>query len=207
MTEPKFPFVLPTDEQRHEAFDAYAVAVGRVSVVWNHLHFRLGGLFAVIIGGDAELVLAAWDSVENDRTKREMLRAAINAASPERWKQTPKAPDDLLWVLRRANALSDVRNDAMHALVSIRLAETVEVTVALPARGERGKKLVDRAAKGRKLHDEFKKCERDADALSAFVLEATATLGMPERREWPTPRPKQIWSAPAPAKADKRAPR
>jgi hypothetical protein len=118
MTKPK-SITLPTVEQSEEAFDAYAVAVGRVSVIWNHFHFTLGGLFAVIIGGDAELILAAWDSIENDRTKREMLRAAINAASPERWKQTPKAAADLLWVLGRAETLSDVRNDAMHALVSL----------------------------------------------------------------------------------------
>jgi len=193
MTEPTLPFALPTYEQRQEAFDAYAVAVGRVSVVWNHLHQTLGWFFAVFIGG-AEPILAAWDSIENDRTKREMLRAAINAASQERWKQTPKAPDDLLWVLERAGTLSDVRNDAMHALVSLHYGpETVEMTVALPARGKRGKKLVDRAAKGRKLHDEFRKCERDTDVLSAFVLEATAALLTPELREWPTPRPKQIW--------------
>jgi hypothetical protein len=199
MTEPKlpFPFVLPTYEQKQEAFDAYAVAVGRVSVVWNHLHQTLGWLFAVIIGGDGDLVLAAWRSIENDGAQREMLRAAINAASPKRWEQTPKAPADLLWVLGRADTLRDIRNDAAHALVSLHFGpEIVEVTVTQPARGKREKKLVDRAAKGRKLHDEFRKCERDADALSAFVLEATSALFMPKQREWPTPRPKQIWSAP-----------
>jgi hypothetical protein len=196
MTKPKFPFVLPTEEQKREAFDTYAVAVGRVSAVWNHLHFTLGGLFAMIIGGDTELILAAWGSIENDRTKREMLRAAIDAASPERWK-TPKAPADLHWVLKRAQKLADVRNDAMHALVSLHLgAETVEVTVSPHARGEREKKLVDRAAKGRKLLDEFAKCERDADALSGFVFSATGALFMPERLEWPTTRPEQIWVAP-----------
>jgi hypothetical protein len=196
MTKPK-SVTLPTVEQSEEAFDAYAVAVGRVSVIWNHFHFTLGGLFAVIIGGDAELILAAWDSIENDRTKREMLRAAINAASPERWKQTPKAAADLLWVLGRAETLSDVRNDAMHALVSLHHgAETVEVTVALPARGKREKKLIDRVAKGRKLHDEFRKCERDADALSAFVFLATGALGMPDRPDWPTTRPEQMWVSP-----------
>jgi hypothetical protein len=206
MTEPKPPFMLPTYEQRQEALDAYAVAVGRVSIVWNYLHQSLGVIFSLVVGGDRELVVAEWDSIKNDRRKRERLRAAIKAASRERWKQTRNAPDDLLWVLERADALSDVRNDAMHALVSLHHGPaTVEVTVALPARGEREKKLVDRVAGGRKLVDEFAKCEQDADALSAFVFLATGALGMPERREWPTPRPEQIWSAPPPAKADKRA--
>jgi hypothetical protein len=195
MTEPKFPFVLPTVEKRQEAFDAYAVAVGRVSVVWNHLHQTLGWFFAMVTGGDGDLILAAWGSIENDRAQREMLRAAINAANSERWKQTPKAPADLFWVLGRADALSDVRNDAVHALVSLHFGpEIVEVTVAQPARGKREKKLLNNAARGRKLLDEFAKCERDADALSAFLLEATAALVTPELREWPTTRPEQIWA-------------
>jgi hypothetical protein len=153
-------------------------------------------LFAVLIGGNHELVLAAWRANENDHAQREMLRAAINAASPERWKQTPKAPDDLRWVLGRANTLRDVRNDAIHELVVLHFGpEIVQLTVAQPARGKREKKLLDNAARGRKLVDEFAKCERDADALSGFVLEATAALVMPELWEWP-PRPKQIWAPP-----------
>ena len=143
MTEPNY-VTLPTGEKRQEAADAYALAVGRVSVAWNYLHGALGGLFAVVIGGDAELVLAAWRSIENDRAQREMLRAAIKAASPKRWKQTPKARADLLWVLGRADGqLSDVRNDAIHALVSLHIgAENVEMNVMLPPRGKRERKLL-----------------------------------------------------------------
>jgi len=131
-----------------------------------------------------------------------MLRPAIKAASPERWKQTPRAPADLLWVLTRADALSDVRNDAIHALVSLHIgAEIVEVNVALPPRGKRERKLLDNAASGRKLLDEFAKCEQDADALSVFVRRTTAALAEPDRQEWPTPHPKQIWVSPKAHKA------
>jgi hypothetical protein len=53
--------------------------------------------------------------------------------SPGRWKQTPEAPDDLLWILGRADKLSDVRNDAIHALVLLHIGlETVEMNVASP---------------------------------------------------------------------------
>lgn len=196
MTEPKFPFLLPTDEKRQEVEDAYDRAVGRVARAWNRLHQSLGGFFAVVIGGNAELVLAAWDSIENDRTKREMLRAAINAASLERWKQTPKAPDDLRWVLGRAETLSDVRNDAMHALVALHIGAEITMGVTFPPRGKREKKLWDNARRGRKLLDGFAKCERDTDALSVFVGEALFALNQPDGRKWPTPRPKQIWAAP-----------
>jgi hypothetical protein len=192
MTAPKY-VTIPTREKMHEAIDAYARAVGRVSGAWNYLHWTLGGLFAVVIGGEAELVLAAWRSVENDRAQREMLYAAIKAASPKRWEQTPKAPDDLLWVLKRADKLADVRNDAIHAQVSLHLGPELAVGVALPPRGKREWKLFDRAVKGKKLLDEFAKCEQDTDALTVFVRQAHATLAKPDQQEWPTPRPKQIW--------------
>ena len=192
MTAPRY-VAIPTREEMDEAIDAYARAVGRVSGAWNYLHRTLGGLFAVVIGGEAELVIAAWRSVENDRTQREMLCAAIKAASPKRWEQTPKAPDDLLWVLKRADKLADVRNDAIHAQVSLHLVPELAMDVLLPPRGKREKKLVDRAAKGKKLLEELVKCEQDTDALTVFVRQAYAALAKPDQQGWPTPRPKQIW--------------
>ena len=214
MTEPKHVTIpLPIiDVKRQEAEEAYAMAVGRVSGAWNYLHQTLGGFFAVVVGGDAELVLAAWRSFENDRAQREMLRATITAASlrvaslrnadhPKvasllRWKHTPKAPDDLLWVLNRADALSDVRNDAIHALVSMHVGAEIAIGPAFPLRGKRERKLFANAAKGRKLLDDFAKCVQDTDALSVFVRRATFALAEPDRQEWPTPRPDQIWAAP-----------
>ena len=193
MTEPD-DIPMPTSEQWEAAIDAYAMAVGRVSGSWNYLHQTLGRFFAVVIGGDSHLILTAWRSIENDRAQREMLRVVINGASLKRWEQTPKAPDDLLWVLKRAEKLADVRNDAVHALVSLHVPE-IEVGVALPARGKRERKLFANAAKGRKLLDEFAKCERDTDALSDFVYRATFALA-DDRLEWPTSRPKQTWVAP-----------
>ena len=74
--------------------------------------------------------------------------------------------------------------------------EMVEVNVTRPPRGKRERKLIANATKGRKLLDEFAKCEQDTDALSVFVRRATFALAEPQRQEWPTPRPKQIWSAP-----------
>jgi hypothetical protein len=58
----------PTGEKMQEAADTYALAVGRVSGAWNYLHGKLGELFAVMIGGNTELLLNAWRSLENDRS-------------------------------------------------------------------------------------------------------------------------------------------
>ena len=114
--------------------------------------------------------------------------------SPGRWKQTPEAPDDLLWILGRADKLSDVRNDAIHALVLLHIGlGTVEMNVASPPRSKRERKLLDNAAKGKKLLDDFAKCARDVNALNTFVGRATRALAKPDRRKWPTPRPPQTW--------------
>ena len=189
MTEPKY-FAIPSDEKIQTAIDGYAPAVGRLSGAWNYLHQTLGGLFAVIIGGDHELLLTAWRPIESDRSQREMLRAVIAGASLKRSERTPKAPADLLWVLKRADALSDVRNDAIRALVGLYFveADNVEINVALPARGKRERKLLARAAEGRKLLDEFANCGQDTNQVPIFVRRATFALADPERQEWPTPR-------------------
>jgi hypothetical protein len=204
MSESKrFQFLLPTEEKRQEAIDSYARAVGRVSGAWNYLHHFLGVFFAVAMGGDVELVLAAWDSIESDRTKREMLRAAIEAIEvvrPDRWKQTPTAADDLLWVLGRADALAAVRNDAAHALVTLHIGAEITVGVPFPARGKREKRLANDAMKGRKLLDDFKKCEEATDTLSGFVAEAFHALNQSHGGKWP-PRPQQLWTPPKRGKA------
>jgi hypothetical protein len=95
--------------------------------------------------------------------------------------------------LKRADRLADVRNDAIHAQVSLHLGPELAMGVALPPRGKREWKLFDRAVKGKKLLEEFEKCERDTDALTVFVRGASAALADPDRQEWPTPLPKQIW--------------
>jgi hypothetical protein len=184
-------------KKRQEAVEAYALAVGRLSIAWNYLHGALGDVFALVSGGDDELV-KKWRSIPNDSAQRQKLRTAINAANPDRWKQTRTAPADLLWILERTDDLSIVRNDAMHAPVMLHIgAEIVEVGVALHTTGdERERRLLAIAASGRKLLDEFAKCEQDIDALSVFVLWATAALAEPDRQEWPTPLPKQFMVSP-----------
>ena len=117
-------------------------------------------------------------------------------ASLLRWKQTPKAPDDLLSVLKRAQKLADVRNDAIHALVSMYVGAEIAIGPAFPPRGKRERKLFANAEKRRKLLDEFANCEQDTDALSLCVQRATLALAAPDRHEWPTLRPKQVWAAP-----------
>jgi hypothetical protein len=108
-----------TFEETKKAFDAYVAAVGKVAYAWNYLHEELGKLFVVVSGAEREVALSIWYSVRNDGAQREMLRAAVNATNSERSERLPKAPDDLKWLLDRANDLADARNNAVHAPCSL----------------------------------------------------------------------------------------
>jgi hypothetical protein len=64
-------------------------------------------------------------SVKSDRAQRDMLRAAVNATNSERSKRLPKAPANLKWLLDRADALAEDRNNAVHAPCSLYLGGSV----------------------------------------------------------------------------------
>jgi hypothetical protein len=107
--------------ETREATEAYCVAVGLVVYEWNDLHEKLAGLFALVRGGDRREILAEWYTIRSDTTQREKLRRAIAESTPDRWKKSPRAPDDLKWLLDRADKLANVRNNAIHAPCSLYL--------------------------------------------------------------------------------------
>lgn len=107
--------------ETHEAIEAYCVAVGLVVYEWNDLHERLGRLFAVVREGGRQKTLTEWYAVRSDTRQREELRRAITEMTPDRWKKSPRALDDLKWLLDRADKLASDRNDAIHAPCSLYL--------------------------------------------------------------------------------------
>jgi hypothetical protein len=108
-----------TFEETKKAFDAYVAAVGKVAHAWNYLHERLGVLFVAVTGMERNVALSIWYSVKSDHAQREMLKAAIDATNSERSKRMPNAPDDLKWLLDRADELAEARNNAVHAPCSL----------------------------------------------------------------------------------------
>jgi hypothetical protein len=54
-----------------------------------------------------------------------MLKAAVCATNSERSTKLPKAPDDLKWLLDRAEEVADARNNAVHAPCSLFLGGSV----------------------------------------------------------------------------------
>jgi len=90
-----------------------ALKVGWIAFEWNRLQEGLCELFADVLGM-REVAFAIWHSTPNDRTQRDMLRAALMAY------ETAEPPelrlrDDAIWVLDHLNSLAGRRNNAIHA--------------------------------------------------------------------------------------------
>jgi Biotin-lipoyl like len=107
--------------ETREAIEAYCVAVGLVVYEWNDLHEKLAGLFALVRGGDRQETLTEWYAIRSDTKQREKLRCAIIETTSDRWKKSPRAPDDLKWLLDRTDKLAGDRNNAIHAPCSLYL--------------------------------------------------------------------------------------
>ena len=108
----------------HEAIEAYCVAVGLVVYEWNDLHEKLARLFALVREGDRQETLTEWYAVRSDTRQRGMLRCAITETTSGRWKKSPRAPDDLKWLLDRADKLASDRNNAIHGHAHSTFGET-----------------------------------------------------------------------------------
>ena len=133
-----------------QAFDAYVAAVGKVAHAWDYLHEKLGVLFIAVTGMERNLALSIWYSVTNDHFQREMLKAAVSATNSERSTNLPKAPDDLKWLLDRAEEVADARNNAVHAPCSLYLGGSVSEMEASYFNGKpRAKRLMGQRTVGR----------------------------------------------------------
>ena len=107
--------------ETREAIEAYCVAVGLLVYEWNDLHEKLARLFALVREGDRQESLTEWYAIRSDTRQREKLRCAIAETTSDRWKKSPRAPDDLKWLLDHADKLASDRNNAIHAPCSLYL--------------------------------------------------------------------------------------
>lgn len=98
-------------------FRPYVIAIGQASLAWNSLNEQLGNIFWVITGGGPLdwQPLEIWQSMNLDRPKREMLRAAANRPKPGFSKAFPSAVEDIKWLCGEADKLEDIRNNTIHA--------------------------------------------------------------------------------------------
>lgn len=109
-----------TRKQRQKKFRPYAVELGEVIYTWNRLQESLASMFWHFTKRPDdffdEVGLAIWYSTPNDRTQREMLRAAVRASERHKaFEKYPEAQEDIYWLLNKCNSFADKRNDAIHS--------------------------------------------------------------------------------------------
>jgi hypothetical protein len=170
---------IPADEHIRKLFEEYALALGKVAHAWNYLQEKLGELFCVVTGRqDEQIASAIWYSITSDRGQRGMLRAAIEAPG-ERFKH-PKAKDDILWLIKKANHYSELRNDAVHAPCSITIGTRKFEIIASYFNGHpRAENL-----KGKDILREFALYEALAETFSTFTQQVKSAILSPEK-PWP----------------------
>jgi hypothetical protein len=176
-------------EETCEAIEAYCVAAGLVVYEWNDLHEKLAGLFALVREGGRQETLTEWYAIRSDTRQREKLRCAMIETTADRWKKSPRVPDDLKWLLDRADKLANDRNHAIHAPCSLYLRRdgSTEVMAAVRSANACNRRAKD--LEGENLLIEFHWCAAYALCLGQFTGMLAAAMASPNHYEWPK-RPK-----------------
>ena len=171
--------------ETREAIEAYCVAVGLVVYEWNDLHEKLARLFALIREGVKRESLTEWYAIRSDTKQREKLRCAIIETTSGRWKKSPRAPDDLKWLLDRADKLANDRNNAIHTPCSLYLrgdgSSEVMAAVRSANAGNRRAKDFERED----LLTEFHWCAAYTVRLGQFAGMLAPAMAFPDHNEWP----------------------
>jgi hypothetical protein len=172
-----------------EAIESCCVAVGLVVYEWNDLHEKLAQLFAVVREGNKPETLAEWYAVRSDTKQREKLRYAIIETTSDRWKKSPRAPDDLKWLLDGVDKLASDRNNAIHAPCSLYLRGDGSSEVMAAVRSANAGNRRARDLEGEVLLTEFHWCAAYALRLGQFAGMLAPAMASPDHYEWPA-RPK-----------------
>lgn len=193
----------------------YVAAIGQTALAWNDLHEHLGRFFGHFMrGASREAGLAIWQSSRVDRSKRQLLEAAVKTAPKELTSGHPKFKDDLLWLLARVEALEDTRNNVVHAplhlefdsddlappIAQYKKGDFISVASVLPmdfGNNTRAKNLI-----GKNLLSEYRWCRDSLVKLRVFLRAIDESVD--SGKTWPR-RPKlPIRGVP---KRDQRGPR
>jgi len=175
-----------------EKLEPYVAALGKVAHSWNHLQDALAELFFIVTGLEQLVAEAIWHSMLNDRWQRELLRAAVTATTNRRLTEDlPKAKDDILWLLQKADDVGRKRDTAVHAPITVAITSPIaadfEDKVELIPDTFYGNRLA-RKLVGKDILAEFEWYELTADALTSFargIKRAIETSGNPRPFPWP----------------------
>lgn len=182
---------LPSWDDLDSVFQEYAKAVGTVAHNWNKLQEELAGLFELVTGMPSDVARKVWYAVQNDRTQRTMLRAAMSGRSKEYWDhQSPRAKKAINWLLEQADSLATDRNVAIHGPCSMGIDQ--RTIVMMPTWFFGNPHAV--SLRGKKVLEEFNRYAETARALHEYCEKVRTALMHHPRYPWPDkpqlPRPK-----------------
>lgn len=181
-----------TKAQFDKAFAPVAVEIGHFARSWNELHEGMGLIFAALFESPfVGMPLACWHSIPDDGAKRRMLRAAVKAW-PIRNKQIDKAvKEEIIWMLKEADALAASRNDALHAPINTMMDMATFQFSVEPNYFYGNPRATN--LKGKDLKSEFSAYRAQSDALIGFSRGIRMYLAqaspLPSRPGLPNPVP------------------
>jgi hypothetical protein len=72
------PFLVNTERPKH------AAVIGECTLTWSYVMHQMALLLGVLIGGDSEAAAAIFSTLQNARTRRDVLRAAADVRLTDR---------------------------------------------------------------------------------------------------------------------------
>lgn len=156
-----------------------AKAIGLLVIEWNDMCESFGTLFADIMHPQEAIsprALAVWNAIGSDKVQRDMLRSSAKAWGqiPEAAKVAPSLSDDVEWLCGRADALSDHRNNLVHAPFTFKRSNDMKAQSIVPSTFT-GHKRASRL-EGRDLGAEIERATETARALKLFSRNVSAAV-------------------------------
>lgn len=114
------------DRFTERGYQPYVQAIGQLVLAWNDLHEKLGFLFVTLLdlnrvnaeAADDEIEIERWSgiwaSAAYDRPKRSMLQGVLSENLQGDLKNLPMFKEDILWILKEADKIEEIRNNAVH---------------------------------------------------------------------------------------------
>ncbi len=177
----------------------FYLEIGRATVKWNELHEELGVLFAIILNTEFRyrtVGLAIWHKLPSDRLQRELLREAVLARYGKKGVfENVKIRETVELLLKESEAISDIRNDLIHAPLRVRSSYIIkedatfdhistEVEPSDAYGHPRAKKMKTKMLSGRRLVDRYKLVTNTASELIKFCENIIASL-QDAKKPWP----------------------
>jgi hypothetical protein len=187
-------------------FRPHATTLGQLIFAWNDLHEQLAAIYWTL-AGYSDNAIAEWNKPKVDNHKRDLIRRWVNALPPAHRNMAVDMWNDVVWLVDTIDTLTDFRNDAAHAPVTIEpesfLARRDNFTAGVISNSAwRNRRALNLIRKD--LLAEFRWQRNVAIKLRDYALNVERALSdeytpWPNRPEWPD-RPKSAQPMMLPAR-------